>query len=230
MEKAFIQMKKNTVDAKEQLKKSKYVTYINPNGNGKRIMFVGNSITLHGIKEDIGWHNEWGMAASAKEKDYVHRMIDMISEISEDCAFCICQVAVWEQEYKNGTSVYDLFKDARDFQADIIIMRFVENCPARDYDSKVFKKELNSFLNYLSFKSETNIIMSTGFWHHPADETIVEYANERNLPLVELGDLGERDEMKAVGCFEHVGVANHPGDLGMKEIAERLFNKIVKVL
>ena len=85
------------------------------------------------------------------------------------------------------------FEAARDFQADIIIARFVENCPGMDFDGEAFKKELDSLLKYLSGKNKAKMIMSTGFWRHPADEAIIEYANDNNLPVVELGDLGEQD-------------------------------------
>jgi len=182
----FDQLKKNTVNSEKQLNKSQYVTYINGAGKGKRIMFVGNSITLHGIKTDIGWNNEWGMAASSRDKDYVHRMISMTDEISKDCAYCICQVAAWERDYKNGSSLHTLFEVARDFNADIIIMRFVENCPGNEFDGEMFKAEMESLLSYLNSGKKAKIIMSTPFWHHLADQTIIEYASENNLPLVEL--------------------------------------------
>ena len=105
---AFEQLNKNTVDAGNQLKESETVRFINHEGKGKRVMIVGNSITLHGIKEDIGWFNEWGMAASAKEKDYAHILMSEISKIDSDAAFCICQVSAWEQNYKKGKEVVSL--------------------------------------------------------------------------------------------------------------------------
>ena len=55
-ENSFAQMKKNTVDSKNQLKDSKVVRFKNPQGTGARVMFVGNSITLHGIAPHIGWN------------------------------------------------------------------------------------------------------------------------------------------------------------------------------
>ena len=47
------QIEKNTVKAKNQLKKNNFVTFENENGKGKRIMFIGNSITRHGVLPSI---------------------------------------------------------------------------------------------------------------------------------------------------------------------------------
>ena len=225
----YKQLEKNTVESQRQLRETEVVKFINPNGKGKRIMFAGNSITLHGVKEDIGWNNCWGMAASEKENDYVHRLIKSIDDKEQDCAYCICQISTWEVNYKNGKSTYSLYKNAKNFQADIIVFRAVENCPYKDTEQEVFKKELWGLLNYLSGE-ETEIILTTGFWHHPLDKGIIELSEEKSLPLAELGDLGEDDEMKAIGLFEHNGVANHPGDKGMKKIAERIFKVIEKYI
>lgn len=222
----YTQIKKNTVDSKNQLSDSKFVSFINTKGTGNRIIFVGNSITLHGIAPTIGWHNHCGMAASKKENDYVHLLMDNINEIIPDSRFCICQVSEWERNYKNGQSKHFHFENAREFNADIIITRFVENCPTDNFDSKVFKKEFDSLINFLNKSQKAKIILTTGFWKHPGDNAIIEYAKENNLPCVYLGDLGEQDKMKAIGLFEHNGVANHPGDLGMENIANRIFNEI----
>lgn len=44
----------------------------------RRILFCGNSLTRHGPKADIGWTNDWGMAASAPERDYVHLLVQAL--------------------------------------------------------------------------------------------------------------------------------------------------------
>ena len=183
-------------------------------------MFAGNSITLHQPKPEIGWHNNWGMAASEKEKDYVHICMAHIRKTDPDAAFCICQVAEWERAYKNGSEKLALYEAAREFGADVVIARFVENCVHDDFEEDVFAVEFERLMDFLG--KDARKIVTTSFWYHPANGALEGYAAKTGSQFVKLSDLGEMDEMKAIGLFEHSGVARHPGDLGMKTIAERI--------
>ncbi|MBQ3151783.1 MAG: hypothetical protein IJB86_11125 [Clostridia bacterium] len=225
----YAQLAKNNVDSENQLKDSDIVRFYNPSGKGVRVMFVGNSMTLHGIKEDIGWHIECGMAASCPENDYVHLMMKEIDRLSVDASYCICQVAQWECNYASDEVFCEQIQNARSFSADIIIFRAIENCPTRGFEASVFMSQLHKLLSYLDRDNKAKIVMTTGFWRHPGDDVIIEYANKNKLPLVLLGDLGDLDEMKALGLFEHIGVANHPGDLGMRCMADRIMSEVKKV-
>ncbi len=213
----------NTVSAKGQLKPSQFVTFEDLEKDGIRILFVGNSITRHGSLPSIGWLPDHGMAASAKEKDYVHRVKAEVQNICPDAAFCICQVAEWERSYRNEVRDLSLFESARDFRADIIVMRLIENCTYEENDLEQFVRAYGELIDYLNPEGNAKILLTTGFWKHKGDVAIREYAKRTGLPLVELGDLGDMDEMKAIGLFEHKGVAAHPGDLGMEHIAKRIF-------
>ncbi|MGN0492960.1 MAG: hypothetical protein ACI4F7_04860 [Acutalibacteraceae bacterium] len=51
-----------------------------------------------------------------------------------EAAFCVCQAAEWECNCYDGEKTFELFEAARDFKADIIVMRLVENC-TRDNNS-----------------------------------------------------------------------------------------------
>ena len=224
----YAQMSKNTVSAQEQLSRSNFIKFDFPNNNGTRVMFVGNSITLHGIRPEIGWYHEWGMAASAKDKDYVHLLETKIKQLDPNATFCVCQVAEWERRYKEGSSVLSQYEAARAFNADLIILRFIENVPKEGYESDTFLCELDALVNYLNVTGKAKLIITTGFWRHPGDSDIRTYANEKGITFVELGDLGENEQMKAVGLFEHKGVANHPGDKGMMAIASRIMEAILQ--
>ena len=62
----------NTVESVNQLASSDIVFYMGDRRAEKRLLIVGNSITRHGPKKDIGWDGDWGMAADSPDKDYVH--------------------------------------------------------------------------------------------------------------------------------------------------------------
>lgn len=224
------QIEKNSVSSKNQLKKDSYVTFIQEGGKGKRVIFVGNSITRHGVLPEIGWLQDWGMAASSIEKDYVHLLVKKINNIEPEASFCVCQVATWERNYKNGSEYLQSYESARAFEADVIVMRMIENCPVNDFDEELFYYEYKNLIEYLNPEQKAKFILTTGFWKHPGDDTVIRIAKEMGYPCIYMGELGEDDEMKAIGLFDHEGIANHPGDKGMECIADMIWKKIRELI
>ena len=214
------------VDSKNQLKDSPAVRFENLDKNGIKVLFVGNSITLHGRKEDIGWFGDWGMAASSKEKDYAHLMEAQIQKTHPDAQFCICNAAEWEINYKNGNTTFAKYETAREFDADIITVKLCENSPLDGFDGDAFKKNFAEFIEFLNKNEKAQIVVATAYCDHPANDAIKAYANETGCAFCTLSDMGYQEKFKAIGLFEHEGVANHPGDLGMQEIADRLMAQI----
>ncbi len=221
------QIENNTVEAKNQLKTDISVFFENKDGKGKRILFVGNSITCHGYKDEIGWYGDnYGMAASCKEKDYVHLVMAGIRKKDPDAVLCIAQISPWEIQYETGSDVFYRYETARDFAADIIVFRLSENCSIKDFRADAFYREYGKLVDYLNVTGNATILLTTSFWKCPADAVVQEIGQERGYPTLYLGDLGEDDTMKAIGLFEHRGVAHHPGDKGMFKIAHRILTAL----
>ena len=218
------------VDVRKEIQSSKYVVFDGVEKNGLRVLFVGNSITLHEVNKNIGWYNTWGMAASAKEKDYVHLCIRHIRQYDPCALFGICQVGEWERKYQDGDSTLCLFEAARNFTADVIVVKLGANCPHENFYAGRFKNCFASLMEYLNKTGHAKVIVASEFYRHPSEEILKEYAEDMGYIFVSLSDLGERPEMRALGLFEHEGVANHPGDLGMAHIAQRLCEALDVIL
>ena len=219
----------NNVSAYDQLNKNPNISY-ERNEGGLKVLFVGNSITNHGYKPDIGWYGEWGMAASSKENDYVHRTIAMLEERYGRIDACIAQGARWETDYLNGERVLnDIYTDARDFMADIVIIRIGENMPKGSAPD--CKPQFANMIKFFVSKEGAKVIVTDSFWRNDARDGIIrEIAEENGYTFCHICDLEEDEANMAIGLFEHRGVARHPGDLGMERIAERIVACIEKLM
>ena len=114
---------------------------------GPRVLFVGNSITLHGPRPQIGWTNNWGMAATARDRDYVHLLQKKIAAAQPDAQCCLLQVAgtIERSFYNKDWSCEKNFKWAREFKPDVIVMFFGANVPGT-YDRGEMKPAVESEL------------------------------------------------------------------------------------
>ena len=214
---------KNEVSAKDQTKEK--FKLIEKNPNGKKVLFLGNSITLHETAPQIGWFHNWGMAASDISKDYVHLTVTGIEKKYGEINYCICNVGNWELGFEND-DVLCQFKQARDFNADIVIVRIGENVKIEKLHKCDFGEKYEKFVKYFAGSSEKIVITSLFWEYEKIDEQIKKTAEKLNAEFVFLGDLGYDDGNKAIGKFENKGVASHPNDVGMKKIAERILEKI----
>lgn len=218
----YNELKKATSTVKAEKQTNKAVFFENIEKNGIKVLFVGNSITLHGVAKNIGWNNFWGMAASSKERDYVHIVENYICGKDKNASFCVCNVAEWEQNYKSGNNFLYKYQSASDFSADIIIIKVSANTPVKEFDKILFSQRFKELIKFFDKCNKARILLIGEFYKHPSEEIIKKTAAEFNFSYCPLSDLSENEAMKAIGLFEHSGVANHPGDLGMRCIAERI--------
>ncbi len=218
----MVDIKNNTVDANNQMvNASSILSYMGNKNAPLKILVVGNSITRHGPKAEIGWERDWGMAASAPEKDYVHLLYAKLRAAGVDPYMMIRQASGWEIGYLNE-DILDKFAEERAFDADIVIYRLGEN--VKKETKYAFREKLEAFINHICPRGR--VIFSTCFWKNSiVDDGIHDLAQKRGEPCVDIVCTAE--DQTALGLFEHKGVAMHPGDKGMEMIAEKIADAVL---
>lgn len=212
----------NTVSAVGQMVNSSELSFLGNKNAPTRILVVGNSITRHGPLKEIGWERDWGMAASAPEKDYVHRLYAKLCESGKDVFMRIRQCAFWERNFlqENVLSNYD---EERDFQADVVIFRLGENVAAED--KQYFRGALEKFIAHIC-PTSGKTLYTTCFWANDVVDGAIEAVAEKRGETCLDGCLSNDKTNMALGQFEHSGVAAHPSDKGMEAMAELLFRAL----
>ena len=191
-----------------------------------RVLFVGNSITKHRPKPEIGWDNDCGMAASAKEKDYVHLLMQKIRrEYRADASFAIATAADFERGFMSDDfwkTLETRYAAAKDYRPHIILMFFGANVPD-NYESTAsptvkFGDAYERFRNYFC-GAHSRVFHAEGFYIRPKlDAEKAAVAKKHGDAFVSMKDVRERDDTH--------GKFNHPSDIGMREIANAFWEAI----
>lgn len=208
----------NIISAEKQNSKPVWIS----ENTGIRITFAGNSITKHAPKPQVGWDRDCGMAASCIEKDYVHLILSKIREYDPNVAWCIAQVAGFERGFFDQRAE-DEYKPAADFDPDIVIMFYGANV-SKEYDvmenpKRTFGNSFEEMRNLLSNGGKAKVFISEGFYIRPVlDAEKKAVALKYGDTFIEIDDIRTRADTH--------GMFNHPGDLGMEEIANRFWQYI----
>jgi hypothetical protein len=195
---------------------------------GERLLFVGNSITRHGPSAKVAWTGNWGMAASAESKDYVHLVVDAVAKKrGVKPEFLVANVADLERNNVAVDAAAKL-KTEMAFQADTVVVAIGENVPAlKTAETKTqFKEAVVKLLTLLKRDGQATVYVRSCFWADATKDAILKEAcDSAGGVFVDISTLGkdEANYARSERKFEHEGVARHPGDRGMQAIADAIF-------
>ncbi|WP_422928776.1 SGNH/GDSL hydrolase family protein [Singulisphaera sp. PoT] len=196
-----------------------------------KVVFLGNSITLHGPAPSIGWTGDWGMAATSREKDYVHRLLDLIAkEAGGAPKAMIRNIADFERnqtDFKTGEAL----KEELAFEPDVVILAIGENAPSpkTDEERRRFADALRDLLAQIHQHGHPRVFVRSEFWADAEKDRILKKAcDDAGGIYVDIEKLGAdpSNAARSERQIEHAGVAAHPGDKGMSAIADALWQAI----
>uniref|UniRef100_UPI004047F5D3 SGNH/GDSL hydrolase family protein n=1 Tax=Algoriphagus sp. TaxID=1872435 RepID=UPI004047F5D3 len=189
----------------------------------KKVLVLGNSITWHPPGPDLKWFGNWGMAATAADKDFLSLLTKKIKENNEQNEVLGRNVYPFERTYE--TIKLSEFEDLKDFKADIIIIRFGENISETERAANPqLQVAVKAFVDYLADGRPVKVILTTPFWSNPGvNQNFLALSEQNKWPLIPLHDLSLTNENMALERFENISVGSHPGDLGMERIASRIW-------
>ena len=196
---------------------------------GVKVLVLGNSIALHEPRPQIGWTNEWGMAASAADRDFAHLVAAGIGqETGRKVDLHVKNIWLFEKDYWHYPFERELGELVR-FAPDYVVIAVGENMAdfASDDDRAIFRRRFGELLDaFGTGEKRPKTVVRGVFWTNAQkDAEMKAVSDERQVPFVAL-DICNQPGMKATGFFKHPGVAAHPSDQGMAEIARRLLKAL----
>lgn len=216
-----------------------------------RVLYVGNSITLHGGSPFflVPPQNptKRGMAATAPERDYV-RLLSARHNTLRGATVDNRTLASWNMggsldeatgPYTEGQLTKDWldlsrFNPVADWKPDVVYIRLGEN--VTDYDipnvgQSTVQSRLKALIDKLISQSPAaKVILSTSVWDKPNyDIAIRAIANERGYPVADFSDMWPNRMTNGYyalnpSIYNDAGTDSHPDDDGHQRIATGLWS------
>lgn len=199
------------------------------------ILFLGNSITRHPLIVDFEpVMKVRGMMATTPDKDYVHQLVSMIAQKRKmNVRYSVANVAEFERFFVSHSFSMHQLDSAVVKRPDVVIVQIGENVSEEDIKNpRRFESEYAKLLRL--FPSSKRIV-TLPFWPSKQKEyAITNVAIRTNSYLVDISHLGCGTDTlnfaKSQATYKTPGVDMHPGNVGMKHIADCYYAMINAIL
>ena len=202
---------------------------VDRNSDDYNYLAIGNSITIHPLNEY--WWNECGMAATTAENDYVHLVASALDAKSDAYNF-----ATWEMMGHDRGETLSLLDGLISEELDLVTIQLSENAS----DLSTFESDFEELIRYVQKGApDAQILVIGDFWDKERkDEMKQKACEETGVEFISLDEIKGLEEYQcgmdtkvydsdgSSHTVEHAGVADHPGDTGMKWIADRIIEVV----
>ncbi len=201
-----------------------------------KVLILGNSITQQGPQPELGWNNNWGMAASALDKNFVHVLYRHITDkVKNKTELRFENIAWFEKDFEKFDSIAfeQNFSKHYQYNPDLIIIRIGDNVEDSSFDEKTYQKKYEELIRYFWRKHDPYIIGTSCFFtKRRVDDRMRAACKETATKYVDLSCLirDESNIARSERAFVDAGVGYHSGDKGMRSIADLLWNDVSKFL
>lgn len=195
---------------------------------------LGNSITQH--EPCSYWWGDWGMCASAPDKDYAHQTAAGIEVFYGKVTYKIVNFSSWEIQPYDRAETLMILDNYLDKDLDLVTIQLGENC----YDLGTFKDDYIELIDYIRNKvPDVHVMVLGDVWNYPPRDVLkqeacitagVPYADMsgmRDNPLYQSGlgyiVWGQDGQQHMI---EHSGAARHPSDSGMLYMADVILHSL----
>lgn len=215
---------------KTELKEQNNSKRVNYSDTAFNYVAIGNSITKHVINDY--WWNEIGMAATSQDKDYVHLISSYLEDLHGEVCMNAVNFSVWEMQVADRAETYQILDYYLDERLDLVTIQLGENV-----NDIVTYEELINYIH--KHAPHAQIIVIDDFWSGDDKSTLKKKAaNNTGADFVSLSLIkGSPEYQCGIGAtvydsegrehiVQHDGVAAHPGDKGMKYIADAVISVI----
>lgn len=197
------------------------------------ILFLGNSLTYCGVANEDPDKTKRGLTSTRIEKDYVHRLVQMISQRDTvNVRYTVTNIAEFERQYYLRPFPWaEKLADAKVQQPDILIVQIGENV-STDAITDHCEEFIREYVNLLERYPNSQRIITLPFWMDVQKcDAITEVALQTSSRLAYLTHLGHRnsDPRNFAKYYKHYskpGVGDHPSDYGFEQIAKVLLTEI----
>ena len=179
------------------------------------ILYLGNSLTIHPPESDVGWTGNWGMAASAIDKDYVHALAAQWPQAT----FAVLSLTSFELDYR-AFNIASLDSHLQP-PPDLIVVELGDNV----VDNSEFGTYYSELIGHLVANGHSRVLCtSTWFGSAAIDAANRNACTRANTTFVDLPGIAadSRNHAESERTFTDAAVGEHPGDRGMAQIAAAL--------